>query len=67
MFEQIAAAYPRLVTLLQRTCGLSRIDAVGCIMAQRYGARHPFRADPCGTIRVAIKRRAYVRTLKVEG
>lgn len=63
MFEQIASAHPHLIDLLQRSCGLSRADAVQCIAAKRYG--HPYRANPRAVIGLAVRRRHALRTLKI--
>ncbi|WP_334656707.1 hypothetical protein [Sphingomonas panaciterrae] len=65
MFETITQTHPRLVRLLQRTCGLNRPDAVACIMSQRYGTASPFRADPRGVLRMAVRRRHELRTLRI--
>ena len=65
MHDVIATPHPRLVRLLQRTCGLSRYDAVSCIVSQRYGVPSPFRADPSGVLRLALRRRHAVRTLQL--
>lgn len=63
MYDQIATAFPRLLCLLQRSCGLSRADSVLCVSALRYGT--PYRADPRVVIGLAVRRRHDLRTLRL--
>jgi hypothetical protein len=34
-------------------------------MSQRYGTASPFRADPRGVLRMAVRRRHELRTLRI--